>query len=103
MRDLAAFSGSDRDLVNRTDRRDLGGGAGEEKFVGQIERGALDGRFDDFDAEFAGNLNDRIARNSGQNRSTERRRDQFAVVDENRFSPEPSETITAIVKRDAFA
>ena len=83
--DLSALAGADRDTVNRADRRDLSGSAGEEKLIRKIKCGTLNGRFNYLDAEFAGDLDDRITGDARKDRSSERRRDQLAAIDEEKI------------------
>jgi hypothetical protein len=89
---FAALACADSDAVNRANRRDFGGGAREEKFVCNVKCGALNARFGDGNFEFAANLYDAVARNAGQNRRRQRRRNDAAFVNDKTFSPEPSET-----------
>src|SRR5688572_29461753 len=100
--DRSAFAGADRDAVNRTDRRDLGRGASEENFVGEIERCTLDLCLDDLKAELACDLQNRITRDPGQYRRAERRRDQLAVIDEEYVLARAFGNHPAVVEGDAF-
>ena len=59
VQDLLQLAGDRADLtvanlvaIDRDDRRDLGGSAAHEDFVGDVELCAVDGALDDFEAEF---------------------------------------------------
>src|SRR5215207_8530524 len=56
LRHFAATAAADRDTVDRPDRGDLGRGAGEENFIGEVEGGALNRSFKNFDTHLAGDL-----------------------------------------------
>src|SRR5690606_15717443 len=59
-RSAAAFA--DRAVVELADRRDLGGGSGEEGFVGAVHLVARDALLAHLDAEVASQRDDRIPR-----------------------------------------
>src|SRR6185295_7085002 len=61
-----ASSRTDRYAVNGTDWCDLGGGAGEEEFIGDIKRRALNASFFDRNSQLLANLNHAVASNAGQ-------------------------------------
>ena len=48
--DLARAAGADRVVVDLADRHQLGGRAGQEDLVGQVELGARDVALDDLDS-----------------------------------------------------
>ena len=53
-RDLARLAGADRVVVDLAHRHELGGGAGQEDLVGEVQLGAGDVALDDLVAEVAG-------------------------------------------------
>ena len=73
---------ADRDLVHRADRRDLRRRAGEEELVGDVQHLARDALLDDLDALAPRQGDDGVARDPGQDRGDEGRRDQDALLDE---------------------
>src|SRR5579872_6984336 len=64
---------ADLDLVDRTDRRHLGGRAREEHFVGDIKQLPRNRLLHDRNILVAGNLQNRIARDARQHRVPQRR------------------------------
>src|SRR5947209_18221246 len=78
--DGAAAALADRDAVNASYGRDLGGSAREEQFVGDVQSGALNSRLDHRDCERATNLDDAVARDARKDGRRERRRNHLAVV-----------------------
>src|SRR3712207_4561233 len=81
--DRAAAAGFDDDAVYRADRGNLGGGAGEKQLVGDVQAFARQALLAQLDAELAGDRDDRIARDTGQDRRRRRRSiDDAAAHDE---------------------
>src|SRR6185503_13312329 len=64
----------DRNAVDGTDRRYLCGCAGEEEFVCDIQRRPLDRPFFHGDTKFLADLDHAVARDAGQDRRREWRR-----------------------------
>ena len=57
---------ADVDLIDRADGGDFGGGAGEEDFVGKVEKLAGNDLLDDRDAEILGHAQDGVAGDAGR-------------------------------------
>src|SRR5205085_3455907 len=100
--DGAASALADRDAINRAYGCDFGGGAGEEKFVGDVECGALYAGFDERDFERAANLDDAVARDARKDGRRERRRYDLALVHEEDVLTRPFRDVAAVVQGDAF-
>src|SRR6185437_15701165 len=111
-----ALTFADLLAVHRTYRRDLGGGAAHEDFVGEVEVFARQVAFDHGDAVVARQRNDRIAGNAVQKRGADRRSMQRAVEHQEHvfaraFAQEPggrerdafTETAQARLARDQLA
>src|ERR1700722_20008978 len=81
LRDRSALSFADGPIVQFADRRDFGGGAGEERLVAGIDLVAGDALFYHRNAEVARERDDRVARDAVEARR-EVRRVQLAVVDQ---------------------
>ena len=60
-RDLAGLAAADRVVVDLAHGHELGGGAGHEHLVGQVELGAREVALDDLEAEVARDLHARLA------------------------------------------
>ena len=74
--DGTARPAADHDLVDGADRRDLGRRAGEEDLVGDVQHLARHALLDDRDPEPPREGDHAVARDAGQHRGDERRRDQ---------------------------
>src|SRR5688572_6432283 len=81
--DLAGDGSGIADLavVDRTDRHDLGGGAGEERLLRGVEVGADDVGLAVLDAEVAGHRAHRVLRDALERAGAHRRRVDDAVLD----------------------
>ena len=81
-------------LILSTERigRDLGGGAGEEHLVGDVEHFARDHLLDHRNLQVARDLQDGIAGDARQHRIAQRRGQSVPLLTRKRFSPEPSLT-----------
>src|SRR5690606_12928509 len=79
--DRAAAAAADLAAVDLADRRHLGGRAGEEDLVGDVQLVARDAALLDRDAAVAGQHQDRLARDAGEH-GGQRRRAQDAVAHE---------------------
>src|SRR5258708_5381171 len=90
------------DLVDRTDGRDFGGGAGEEDFVGNVERFARDLLFDNLDPQVASDLHDRVAGDAGQHGVTQRRGLQDAISHDEQILAGALAYVAVDVEGDAF-
>ena len=64
---------ADADLVNRTDRGDLGCSAAKENFVGDVEHFARDHLLNHWNIAVLGDANHRIAGDARQHRISQRR------------------------------
>ena len=71
--DLARLPVANHDAVDGADGRDLGGRAGEEDFVGDVEQLARQGLFGDREAEMAGDGQHRVAGDAGERGVGQRR------------------------------
>ncbi len=80
--DRAHGAVADRDAVDGGEVGDLGGGAGEEGFVADVEEFAGESSFDDGDAELAGERDDGAAGDAVQDRAGERSGVEDAAADE---------------------
>src|SRR5215208_5964644 len=78
-RDGAWAPRSDLDPVDRADRRQLGGGTGEEELVGDVEELAREELLLHLVAQVAGDAGDRIAGDAVEDAGRERRRVHDAV------------------------
>src|SRR6202035_949108 len=79
--DLSRAPGADGAVVDGADRHDLGGGAGQEGFVGQVQVGADDGLVADLVAEVVGDGLDRVLRDAVQRAGVgSGRREEHAVA-----------------------
>src|SRR5690606_15840195 len=72
--DGAGGPAADRAVVDLAHRRDLGGGAGHEDLVGDVEEVAGEALLDDLVAALAGQGDHRVARDAAQDRRAHRGR-----------------------------
>ena len=79
--DRSALAIANLAVVDLADRRQLGGRAGQEDFVGDVEVVAGERGLDDFEAPVAGDLDDRMARDAVED-AVEWRRSDLAVADD---------------------
>src|SRR5205085_11019710 len=100
--DRPAFAVADRHAIDAPNRSDLGGSAAEEDFVRDVEHLARNESFDDFVSEFARHLDDARARDAGENRRAERRREDASVADEEHVLPRTLADVTIDVEGDPF-
>src|SRR6478672_7824089 len=77
--DGPGFAVADCAVVNFDNRDDLGGAAGEEAFVGDVDVMAREWHLADFDPCTAGEFDDRVARNALEDSGVEWRRLQNAA------------------------
>ena len=77
---LTAFSAANRYTIDRTDRADLCCCSSKEKLIGKVKGCTLNDSLFNFDTHFAGDLDDGITRDAGQNGRTQRRGDQLSVI-----------------------
>ena len=101
--DRAAAAVADRDLVDRPDRRDLDGGADEERLVGDVEHLARQHLLAHREAEVARERDDRVARDARQDRGGQRRRVDDVVAHEEQVLAAAFAEVAVGVERDAFA
>src|SRR5688572_28549090 len=80
--DRAARAGSDLDLVDRADRRDLDGRADEERLVADVEQLAGEHLLADLVTKFARNRDHAVPRNAREDRRGERRCIDAALADD---------------------
>src|SRR5580765_6175964 len=80
--DRAATAATDRDLVHRSDRRDLGCGADEERLVRNVEELAGKRLLGNLETEVARDLQNRVASDARQHGGRKRRRVEHFVADE---------------------
>src|SRR4029077_9435103 len=83
----ASASGADGDAIDRAQRRDFGGSAGEEDFVGNVEQLARNHLLGDANAKIFAERHDAAAGDARQDARSERGRIDDAVADnENIFA-----------------
>src|SRR5450755_3572812 len=80
--DRAAATRADCNAIDRADRRDLGGRAGEEQLIGQVEHLAWNGGLAHFQALQACEFHDGIPGQTTENRMCQVGREQHAVLDD---------------------
>jgi len=102
LRDGAAVPLAHRDAVHRANRRDLGGGAGEKRLVGDVEHLARDHLLDDFYAQILRDLDHRSAGDSRQHGVAGRRRPQPALAHEKEILARTFTDVAGGVEGDAF-
>src|SRR5262245_2718748 len=100
--DWAALARADREAVDRTNGRDLGGGAGEEQLVGQVERLARQVLLAYLVAQAARQRDDRVAGDAWQQRRGERRGENHTVADHKQVLARAFAQVAAHVERDAL-
>src|SRR5260221_2278505 len=89
-------------MVDRANRRDFYGGAGEENFVDDVEHFARDDLFLHGDLQVFGNLHDRIASDAGQDAGGERRSVERAVVHEKHVHAGAFAHVAVGIEGDTF-
>ena len=97
-----------RDLARRLDRvvvdlahgHQLGGGAGQEDLVREVELRAADVALDDLEIEVAGDLHHRLAVDPVENRRRVRRRQDLAVADDEDVLARALADEAALVEQD---
>ena len=92
----------DEDLVDRAKVGDLGGGAGEEGLVADVEHFARERLFDDLDAELLGEGDDGIARDAGEGGVGQRWGVEYSVAHEEEVLARAFGEIAVDIERDAF-
>ena len=78
----SALAVADLDGVDGADRRDFGGGAGEEQLVGEVEHLARNGDLAHFDAHVLRQRHHGVTRDAVEQRVRHARRVQHAVLDD---------------------
>src|SRR5215475_9754592 len=80
LRDRTGDALTNADLVDRANRSDFGGGAAEERFVGEIKHFARDHLLDHGNVQVARDLQHGIASDAREHRVAEGRRLEHAVA-----------------------
>src|SRR5258708_36149619 len=80
--DRSATTRTNDDAIDAADRGHLGGGSGEEDFIGDVERFTGQEPLDDFEAEVAADPDDGVAGDPRPDRRTEGGWEGLAVRDE---------------------
>src|ERR1700687_5514845 len=93
---------ADLDLIDRTDRGDLRGGAGEERLIGDVEHLARNHLLDNWNAQVAGDLQHRVARDPRQHGVAQRSGNQLVVLHQEQVLTRALADEAADVERDAF-
>ena len=99
-RHRAALAVPDGNPVHGTDRRDLGGRAGEEHLVGRINHLARNGLFLHLEIELPGELDHGEACDAGQRRGGERRRAEATLPDEEKVLARALGDAPVVIERD---
>ena len=103
LRDRAAPSLADRNAVHRADGRDLGGGAGEEYFIGDVQQFPRDDGLHYRDSKVARQRDDAVAGDAREHRSAQRRREDLAVAHHEDVLARSFADVAGGVQRDALA
>ena len=92
LRDRSPLPLTNRDAVNRPNRRNLSRRPRKEYLISNVEQLTWNSLLHHRNPHLAGQREHRIAGNAGQHRSAGRRRTDFPSRTMKRFSPEPSLT-----------
>src|SRR6202012_3581012 len=90
------------DAVDGAEVGDLGGGAGEEGFIADVEHLAREGLLDDGDVEGFGDGEDGAAGDAIEDRVGEGRRVEYASADDEEVFAGAFREVAVDVQRDAF-
>src|ERR1700735_809392 len=102
LRDRAGQSLADFDLVDGTDGRNLGGRAGEECFVGNVEHFARNHLLDDGNVQVTRDLQHGIAGDAWEHGVAQRRGDQFVAMSEEYVLARAFADIAVHVESNSF-
>src|ERR1017187_3343364 len=103
LRDRAAPSLADGNAVHRADGRDLGGGAGEEYFIGDVQQFPRDDGLYHRDSQIARQRDDAVAGDAREHRSAQRRSEDLTVAHDEDVLARSLADVAGRVERDALA
>lgn len=101
-RDLARLAGPDLAVVDLADGRHLRGSASEERLVGEVELVAGDRRLLDGDAVLAGEREDGVAGDAGEDAAGQRRGDELALLDDEQVLAGAFADVAVHVRQDGL-
>src|SRR3954467_6602233 len=101
-RDLAGVALADRMVVDLAQRRELGGRAGDEHLVGEVELGAGDVALDHLKAEVVRDLDDRLAVDAVEDRGRLRRREDPPVAHDEDVLARALADLALVVEEDGL-